>query len=95
MQQHGITVQTVNKVNEGRPHIGDLIKNNDLAMVINTVGDKTSHEDSASIRTAAVFSNVPYFTTMQGAQAAVCGIEAMKKTAMTVKSLQEYHHGHA
>ena len=36
--------------------------------------------------------NIPYFTTMQGAQAAVFGIEAMKKTAMTVKSLQEYHH---
>ena len=95
IQEHGITVQTVNKVNEGRPHIGDLIKNKDLAMVINTVSDKTSQEDSASIRTAAVFNNVPYFTTMQGAQAAILGIEAMKKTSMTVKSLQEYHQGHA
>ena len=63
-------------------------------MVINTVGDKASQEDSAPIRTAAVFGGIPYFTTMQGAQAAVFGIEAMKKTAMTVKSLQEYHHGH-
>jgi carbamoyl-phosphate synthase large subunit len=95
IQEHGITVQTVNKVNEGRPDIGDLIKNKDLAMVINTVSDKTSQEDSASIRTAAVFNNVPYFTTMQGAQAAILGIEAMKKTSMTVKSLQEYHQGHA
>ena len=77
-----LTVQTVNKVNEGRPHIGDLIKNNELAMVINTVNDKMSQEDSASIRTAAVFNNVPYFTTMPGAQAAVLGIEAMKKTAL-------------
>ncbi|TFG61709.1 MAG: carbamoyl phosphate synthase large subunit, partial [Nitrospirales bacterium] len=91
LKEHGITVQTVNKVNEGRPHIGDLIKNKDLAMVINTVGDKTSQEDSAPIRTAAVFGGIPYFTTMQGAQAAVFGIEAMKKTALTVKSLQEYH----
>ena len=91
IQEQGITVQTVNKVNEGRPHIGDLIKNNELAMVINTVSDKVSQEDSASIRTAAVFNNVPYFTTMQGAQAAVLGIEAMKKNALTVQSLQEYH----
>ena len=94
LQQHGIPVQAVNKIKEGRPHIGDLIKNKDLAMVINTVGDKASQEDSAPIRTAAVFGGIPYFTTMQGAQAAVFGIEAMKKTAMTVKSLQEYHHGH-
>jgi len=91
LQQHGITVQAVNKIQEGRPHIGDLIKNKELAMVINTVGDKTSQEDSASIRTAAVFGGIPYFTTMQGAQAAVLGIEAMKKTSLTVKSLQEYH----
>ena len=92
LQQHGIPVQAVNKIKEGRPHIGDLIKNKELVMVINTVGDKASQEDSAPIRTAAVFGGIPYFTTMQGAQAAVFGIEAMKKTAMTVKSLQEYHH---
>ena len=91
LQEQGVTVEAVNKVKEGRPHIGDLLKNNDLAMVINTVSDKASQEDSAPIRTAAVFSNVPYFTTIQGAQAAVLGIEAMTKTAMTVKSLQEYH----
>jgi len=95
LSNHGIPVVPVNKVNEGRPHIGDLIKNRELAMVINTVGDKTSHEDSASIRTAAVFGGIPYFTTIQGAQAAVFGIEAMKKTAMNVKSLQEYHRGPA
>jgi carbamoyl-phosphate synthase large subunit len=91
LQEHGLTVQSVNKVKEGRPHIGDLIKNKELAIVINTVGDKTSQEDSASIRTAAVFGGIPYFTTMQGAQAAVFGIEAMKQSALCVKSLQEYH----
>ena len=94
LQEHGIMVQAVNKVTEGRPHIGDLIKNKELAMVINTVSDSLSQEDSASIRTAAVFNNVPYFTTIQGAQAAVLGIEAMKQTTLTVKSLQEYHRGH-
>ncbi len=92
IEQQGITVQAVNKINEGRPHIGDLLKNKELALVINTVGDKVSHEDSAPIRTAAVFGGVPYFTTIQGAQAAVLGIEAMKKTTMNVRSLQEYHH---
>ena len=92
LKQQGMTVQAVNKINEGRPHIGDLLKNKELALVINTVGDKVSHEDSAPIRTAAVFGGVPYFTTMQGAQAAVFGIEAMKKTTISVRSLQEYHH---
>ncbi len=94
LQQHEISVEAVHKVKEGRPHIGDLIKNNDLAMVINTVGDKASQEDSAPIRTAAVFGGIPYFTTMQGAQAAIWGIEAMKKSPVTVKSLQEYHPSH-
>ncbi len=95
IRKHGLAVQTVNKVKEGRPHIGDLLKNKELAIVINTVGDKPSQEDSASIRTAAVFGGIPYFTTMQGAQAAVLGIEAMKQTSLSVKSLQEYHQGSA
>ncbi len=91
LHQHGIDAQPVNKVKEGRPHIGDLMKNKEFAIVINTVGDKASQEDSASLRTASVFGGIPYFTTMQGAQAAVFGIEAMTQAPMNVRSLQEFH----
>jgi carbamoyl-phosphate synthase large subunit len=91
LRDNGINVFTVNKINESRPHIADLLKNKELSLVVNTVGGTSSQEDSAPIRKAAVFGGIPYFTTIQAAQAAVSGIEAMKKTAMEVRSLQEYH----
>jgi carbamoyl-phosphate synthase large subunit len=91
LRNHGINVCTVNKINESRPHIEDLLKNKELSLVVNTVGGSSSQEDSAPIRKAAVFGGIPYFTTIQAAQAAVSGIEAMKQSAMKVCSLQEYH----
>lgn len=91
LRTHGITVVTVNKLNAARPHIEDLLKNNELSLVVNTVGGASSQDDSAPIRKAAVFGGIPYFTTIQAAQAAISGIEAMKKTSMEVRCLQEYH----
>ncbi|MCA9497700.1 MAG: carbamoyl-phosphate synthase large subunit [Nitrospira sp.] len=91
LRTHGITVVTVNKINEARPHIEDLLKNKELSLVVNTVGGASSQDDSAPIRKASVFGGIPYFTTIQAAQAAIAGIEAMKKTSMEVRCLQEYH----
>jgi len=91
LRKHGITVVTVNKLNAARPHIEDLLKNKELSLVVNTVGGASSQDDSAPIRKAAVFGGIPYFTTIQAAQAAISGIEAMKKTSMEVRCLQEYH----
>lgn len=91
LRQHDITVLTVNKIHESRPHIADLLKNKELSMVVNTVGGTSSQEDSAPIRKAAVFGGIPYFTTIQAAQAALSGIEVMTQTPMRVRSLQEYH----
>jgi carbamoyl-phosphate synthase large subunit len=91
LRERGITVLTVNKIHEGRPHIEDLLKNKKLSLVVNTVGGTSSQEDSAPLRKAAVFGGISYFTTIQAAQAALSGIEAMKKTSMEVRSLQEYH----
>jgi carbamoyl-phosphate synthase large subunit len=91
LRNQGITVCTVNKIHESRPHIEDLLKNKELSMVVNTVGGTSSQEDSAPIRKAAVFGGIPYFTTIQAAQAALSGIEAMKQTSMEIRSLQEYH----
>ena len=91
LRDHGIEVHTVNKVKEGRPHLVDHIKNGDIALVVNTVGSKASHDDSASIRLEALRKGLPYFTTMPGAKAAAMGIEAMGKKGLSIRSLQEYH----
>jgi carbamoyl-phosphate synthase large subunit len=86
----GIPVETVNKVQEGRPHIVDHIKNGAVCLVVNTVGSKSSQVDSASIRREALQHGLPYFTTMPGARAAVMGIEAIMRSGLTIRSLQEY-----
>ena len=88
---HGIASERVNKVQEGRPHIVDRLKNKEIALVINTVGDKTSQADSYSIRRTALNHAIPYFTTVAEARAAVRGIEAVLKQGFQIKPLQAYH----
>ena len=86
----GIEVQTVNKVTEGRPHIVDMIKNNEIAMVINTVEERRNAiADSRAIRTSALLARVTTFTTIFGAEAAVEGLRNMDD--LEVHSVQELH----
>ena len=92
LRSHGLNVETVHKVKEGRPNIVDHIKNGDVALVVNTVRTAASHTDSLSIRREALNKGLAYFTTMRGARAAVMGIEAILKKELTIRSLQEYHH---
>jgi carbamoyl-phosphate synthase large subunit len=91
LKAQGIPVLLVNKVAEGRPHVVDHIKNKEIALVVNTVGDVKSQRDSFSIRRTALSYGVPYYTTIAGARAALRGIEAMSRGVLQVKSLQEYH----
>ncbi|HQW20447.1 MAG TPA: carbamoyl phosphate synthase large subunit, partial [Rhodocyclaceae bacterium] len=71
----GIPVTVVNKVGEGRPHIVDMIKNNEIIMIVNTVEEKRSAiADSRSIRTSALAARVTLFTTVEGARAACAGL---------------------
>ena len=91
LREHGLHVESVNKVKEGRPHLVDHIKNRQAQLVLNTVGTASSHNDSLPIRREALQQNIPYFTTIQGIQAAVTAIEAMKKAPLTIKPLQDYH----
>ncbi len=91
LRGRGLSVDTVNKVKEGRPHIVDHIKNGEICLVVNTVRTASSQADSVSIRREALHKNVPYYTTMRGARAAVMGIEAMMKKELAIRSLQEYH----
>jgi carbamoyl-phosphate synthase large subunit len=86
-----VEVESVNKVKEGRPHVVDHIKNNQVALVINTVRTASAHIDSVSIRREALNRSIAYYTTMRGARAAVMGIEAMLNKELSIRSLQEYH----
>ncbi len=90
IQAAGIDVTVVNKVTEGRPHVVDMIKNNEIALVINTVEERRNAiADSRQIRTTALLSRVTTFTTIAGAQAAVEGMKYMNN--LDVYSLQELH----
>ncbi|KGH31050.1 carbamoyl phosphate synthase large subunit [Comamonas testosteroni] len=87
----GVEVQTVNKVTEGRPHIVDMIKNGEIALVINTVEERRNAiADSRQIRTSALLARVTTFTTIFGAEAAVEGMKAMRGS-LDVHSVQELH----
>jgi len=86
----GIPVQVVNKVTEGRPHIVDMIKTGDIAMVINTVEERRNAiADSRAIRTSSLAARVTTFTTIFGAEAAVEGMRFMDQ--LGVISIQEMH----
>jgi carbamoyl-phosphate synthase large subunit len=87
---HGISAETVKKVQEGSPNIAEAIKNGEIAMVINTPMDAHSHADSFHLRRNAVDYQVPYFTTIAGADAAAEGIELLKDREFDVRPLQEY-----
>jgi carbamoyl-phosphate synthase large subunit len=86
----GVAVQAVNKVTEGRPHIVDMIKNNEIALVINTVEERRNAiADSRAIRTSALLARVTTFTTIAGAEAAVEGMKYIDN--LDVISVQEMH----
>jgi carbamoyl-phosphate synthase large subunit len=69
----------VNKVGEGRPHIVDLIKNRDIALILNTPYGKRERKDDSSIRAAAVQAHVPCITTLAGIQAVVSALTALHR----------------
>jgi carbamoyl-phosphate synthase large subunit len=90
----GIVCESVNKVAEGRPHIVDMVKNGDVALVINTVEEKRNAiSDSRSIRTTALAMRVTQYTTIAGAWAAVEGMRLMQERGdeISVFDLQGLH----
>ena len=91
LQQHGLPVEVVNKVLEGSPHIVDALQTGSIDLVINTTEGVQSIKDSFSIRRSALECQVPYFTTVAGAEAAVEGIARLKQGLLSVCPLQEYH----
>ena len=90
IQAAGVPCDIVNKVAEGRPHVVDLIKNNQVCMVINTVEERRNAiADSRQIRTSALLARITTFTTISGAEAAVEGIRQVDD--LDVYSVQEMH----
>jgi carbamoyl-phosphate synthase large subunit len=86
----GIAVTAVNKVAEGRPHIVDMIKNDEIALVINTVEERRNAiADSRYIRTSALTGRLTTYTTIAGAKAAVEGLRHLQ--SLDVYSLQDLH----
>jgi carbamoyl-phosphate synthase large subunit len=92
LARQGMAVDMIHKVAEGyRPNIVDLMKRGEIALVFNTPEDGRARKDSSILRRTAVMQKIPYYTTVDGAQAAIGGIEALLKGEHVVQSLQEYH----
>ncbi|MBI4988034.1 MAG: carbamoyl-phosphate synthase large subunit [Rhodocyclales bacterium] len=86
----GLKVAVVNKVAEGRPHIVDMIKNNEVVLIINTVEEKRQAiADSRSIRTSALAQRITLYTTIEGARAACAGMRHLEE--LETYSLQALH----
>jgi carbamoyl-phosphate synthase large subunit len=89
LAEAGLTVTPVNKVAEGRPHIVDMIKNNEINFIVNVTEDKRAVHDSYAIRRNALQQKVTYYTTLAGAKAACMGMGYVQE--LGVQSLQELH----
>jgi carbamoyl-phosphate synthase large subunit len=87
---HGIETSPLKKISEGRPNCIDLIKNHELAMILNTPSRKGSATDEGRLRAMAVRFNVPMVTTASGMIAAVRAMEALRAGTWTVRALQDY-----
>ena len=90
LAEHGVPVKRLAKLNEGRPNAVDLIKNGQIALVINTPSGMIPRRDENAIRSAAYAHNVCIMTTITGAEAAVQGIQALREKPLGVKPIQAY-----
>lgn len=90
LKENGIEVTRINKVLEGRPHIVDAIKNEEIDLIFNTTEGAQSIKDSYALRRTALGANVPYYTTSRGAISAMEAIKVLKSSSLEVKPLQSY-----
>src|SRR5437870_1406139 len=87
----GLPAETINKVQEGSPHIVDALRRGEVSPVVNTPAGAEAFRDSFPIRRTALECRVPYFTTIAAAAAAADGIALMARGPFTVRPLQEHH----
>lgn len=93
LRAHGLDVEIMYKVNEGRPNVADHLVNRTIDMVINTPLGRESFFDDRAVRRAATMAQVPCITTLTGASAAVSAIKALRQQTLSVRSLQDYYAG--
>jgi carbamoyl-phosphate synthase large subunit len=93
LKAHGLPVERINKVLQGRPHVVDAMKSGQVQLVFNTVEGAQSIADSFSLREAALVGSIPYCTTVAAARAAVAAIGALKQGDLEVAPLQSYFKG--
>ncbi len=91
LEKADVPVTKIFKLSEGRPNALDMLKNGELALVINTPSGKSAREDEVKIRSTASSSRVPVMTTLRAARASLEGIRSMKASGYSVKPLQEWH----
>jgi len=89
--EQGIASELILKMHEGRPHIVDGIKSQEVQLIVNTPSGKLSKHDDSYIRKAAIKYKIPYITTLSGALAAARGIAEFRRERGKVRSLQSYH----
>jgi carbamoyl-phosphate synthase large subunit len=90
LSHRGVASRLINKISEGRPNAVDMIKNFELALIINTPTRKGIASDEGKLRSTAVRFNVPMITTATGASAAVQAMAALRRGAWGVRALQDY-----
>ena len=86
----GVPVKKLFKLTEGRPNVLDMIKNGEIAFIVNTPSGKSPRQDEIKIRGAAVAYRVPIMTTLSAAAASVGGIRSLQAKGLTVRTIQEY-----
>ncbi|MBI3990683.1 MAG: carbamoyl-phosphate synthase large subunit [Candidatus Omnitrophica bacterium] len=91
LEKNGIKVKLLPRITEGRPNILDLMKDGKIQLVINTPSGRIPRQDEIKIRSRVISYNIPYTTTISGAQATVNGIEALVRKELGVKAIQDYH----
>jgi carbamoyl-phosphate synthase large subunit len=93
LENAGVPVERLFKLNEGRPNVLDMLINNQVALIINTPAGPVARQDEVRIRTTALYQRVPVMTTLAAAQASLRALRSLKTKTLGVKSLQEYHAG--
>ena len=90
LSEANIDVTSILKIHEGRPHVGDALKNQDIQIIINSPAGETAQEDDRILRRTALNYKIPTITTIAGAKATIAAICSLKDQDITVKALQDY-----
>ncbi|EDX86598.1 carbamoyl-phosphate synthase, large subunit [Synechococcus sp. PCC 7335] len=90
ISEAGVDVESILKIHEGRPHVGDAIKNQTIQLIVNSPVGEAAQEDDRILRRTALDYKIPTVTTLAGAKATLAAIRSLKENQLTVKALQDH-----